>query len=241
MFAPPRGPSGARPFRPLPARVLVCACALALGGPLAACQRKGKAPGQDAGAAAAPAGLTDLNRSADLHLAGRHAQAIAAARRYLAAHPDSADAYNNLAVSYLALRLHDDAQRAIREALRLKPTFELAANNAKWIEQERAKASASRPLGPPSSAEALLEQSAQACQAKKYPECIDLAREALRQKPGLAVAFNNIAVGYVSLGLPDEAIVAAREALRLQPDFALARGNLAWAENVKKEQAARPR
>lgn len=170
-----------------------------------------------------------LEASLRAYQAGRYAEAIDAARAVLRLDPASAEAYNNLAVSYLGLRNFDEAERNIREALRIAPAYQLAKNNLAWIEKERA---APTP-------ESYVNLSLQLCQTGKYRECIAAAQQALKLNPATAAAYNNIAVGYVSLGMPDEAIAAAQAALRLQPDFQLARNNLAWAveEKRKREKA----
>lgn len=66
-------------------------------------------------------------------------------------------------------------------------------------------------------------------QARKYRECIDAARQALRLRPNYPEAYNNIAAAYEAMGNWDEAIAAANQALRLRPDYQLAKNNLAWS------------
>lgn len=81
-----------------------------------------------------------LHNSLEHYRAGRYQDAVYAAQAAIAADSNLADAYNNLAVSYLQLRQYDEALRAVQEAIRLKPDFELAKNNLAWIQQQKAKA-----------------------------------------------------------------------------------------------------
>src|SRR5262245_39096424 len=90
--------------------------------------------------AARPAGSaaqSPLQSSFQAYQAKRYDEAIAAAKTALASDPSSADAYNNLAVSYLGVRRYDEAIEAAQNAIRLRPDFQLAKNNLAWIQQER--------------------------------------------------------------------------------------------------------
>src|SRR5262249_40552119 len=80
-----------------------------------------------------------LKRSLDLYQSGKYQDAVDAAMAAIRFDSKSADAYNNLAVSYLQLRRFNEATRAAEEALRLRPDFELAKNNLAWIQRERLK------------------------------------------------------------------------------------------------------
>jgi tetratricopeptide (TPR) repeat protein len=70
--------------------------------------------------------------------------------------------------------------------------------------------------------------------AGRFRDCIRAAEQALKLRPGYALAYNNIAAAHMDMGEWDAAIAAAGEAVRLQPDFQLARNNLAAAEQQKK-------
>jgi Flp pilus assembly protein TadD len=63
---------------------------------------------------------------------GKYTGSIAAARKALAVHPDSAEAYNLIAASYNSLQRWDDAIQAGLQAVNLKPDFQLARNNLMW-------------------------------------------------------------------------------------------------------------
>jgi protein O-mannosyl-transferase len=110
------------------------------------------------------------------------------------------------------------------EVLRLSP------NDADAL---RYAAMVANPANATLSAEEYLTLSLRNFQNKRYEDCIQAAKEALRLRPDYAEAYNNIAAAYQSLGRWDEAIAAAREALRLKPDFQLAQNNLAYATSQK--------
>jgi protein O-mannosyl-transferase len=82
-----------------------------------------------------------------------------------------------------------------------------------------------------SSAEVDLGNSYRYYQLGRYADSIEAARAALKQRRDYAPAWNNIAAGYIGLGLWDDAITAAELSIRLQPgDNQIARNNLAWAK-----------
>jgi len=70
--------------------------------------------------------------------------------------------------------------------------------------------------------------------AGRFRDCIQAAEQALKLRPGYALAYNNIAAAHMDMSEWDAAIAAASEAVRLQPDLQLARNNLAFAEQQKK-------
>jgi protein O-mannosyl-transferase len=69
--------------------------------------------------------------------------------------------------------------------------------------------------------------------AGRFGDCIRADEQALKLRPGFALAYNNIAAAHMELGEWDAAIAAADEAVRLQPDLQLARNNLAAAKQQK--------
>lgn len=172
--------------------------------------------------------------------AGRHAEAVDAARAAIAADPGSADAYNNLAVASQALGNTDAAIQAATEALRLRPDFQLARNNLAWFQQEKAKgAGAAVPAERAAQASALLAQSLEAARAGRFQDCLDAATRAAEANPGLATAFSNRSYCLGRLERWDEGIRQVQEALRLDPGLQIARNNLAWLER-ERARAAQP-
>ena len=67
-------------------------------------------------------------------------------------------------------------------------------------------------------------------QAGRYPQCIALAREAIKLKPAFAEAYNNMGAAYMKLQQYNEAVDALKHALKLMPGFAIAQNNLILAE-----------
>ena len=137
----------------------------------------------------------------------------------------------------IRLTLDVSLQRAAQQALTYG--IQLAQNNRAWILQEMGqKAGTAVPANAPAgaTAEFYVNQSLQFYQAGRYAETIAAAREALKLKPDMVEAHNNIAAGYLGLQKWDEAIAAAMDALRIRPDYALAKNNLAFAVNQKRKQ-----
>jgi tetratricopeptide (TPR) repeat protein len=155
----------------------------------------------------------------------QYPEAIAAARRYLQSDPNSADAFVNIGISYADMGKWDDAILATHRALLIKPDYQLAWNNLRWMLASR---DAAHPTPEAFEAEALSSY-----QAANYRGCIDLARQALKLYPQYTKVFNLLSVCYLNLGMADDAIANAREALRLEPDFELARNNLKLALDRK--------
>jgi uncharacterized protein (TIGR02996 family) len=155
---------------------------------------------------------------------GAYALSIESARRALQLDPDSFTAYTNIGAGYGALRQWHEAIRNEREALRLRPDFQLAKNNLDWYLQQEGSGTAATP-----SVDALIEESLRLYQAGGYQQSIVAARRALKRDPRSAEAWNNIAANENALQRWDEAIGAAHKAIDLRPDFQLARNNLAWS------------
>lgn len=175
-----------------------------------------------------------LQRSFQQYQAGRFQEAIVSANAAIAANPASADAYNNLAVSYLGLRQFDGAIQAAQDAIRLKPDYQLAKNNLAWIQREKAKATSAPVQATPSSpASTLLSQSLQHSRAGRFRECIDTATQSAKLNPSSSPAFNNIGFCAGNLQLWDEGIRNLQEAIRLEPNSQLAKNNLAWIQQQR--------
>jgi Flp pilus assembly protein TadD len=168
-----------------------------------------------------------LTQSVNLIQAGRFEDAITAAKEALRKNPKSDLAWNNIAVADIRLHRLDDAGRCLNEALRLNPGFELAKGNLDWLKREQATVVQPAPLGPAAgTAEYFLDLSLWQYRGGRYQFCVDAANEAIKLKPDMAEAWNNVAACEEALGLLDQAIAAARKALALKPDFELAKNNL---------------
>jgi tetratricopeptide (TPR) repeat protein len=90
----------------------------------------------------------------------------------------------------------------------------------------------------PQDAEAWVNLSQNRFQRQDYAGCIAAAQQALKIKPGIAMAYNNMGIAYAALNQLDLAIQNEREALRLQPDLTLAKHNLDALISMKSAQTA---
>ncbi len=81
-----------------------------------------------------------LNASLRDNQAGQYQKSIQDAEQALRLRPNYAEAYNNIAAGYEAMRQWDKAISNAQEAIRLKPDFQLARNNLAWAVSQKAKA-----------------------------------------------------------------------------------------------------
>ncbi|MBM3785657.1 MAG: hypothetical protein FJW30_14930 [Acidobacteria bacterium] len=91
-------------------------------------------------AEAAPAPERFIELSLAHFRSGRYLDCVEAARQALRLRPDYAEAYNNIAAGYNALRMWDEGIRAAQTAVRLKPDWELARNNLNHALAQKAAA-----------------------------------------------------------------------------------------------------
>jgi tetratricopeptide (TPR) repeat protein len=182
---------------------------------------------------AATSNLPDLlTLSMQYYQAKRFPEAIAISKGILQTNPNSADAYNNLGISYAGLGQWDEATASLQAALRINPNYQLAKNNLAWVASERQKTAPKE--GTP---EFFLNQSLVEYQAGRYAEAVAAALQALRLHPDFPEAYNNMCVSYIGLHQYDAAMQACQNAVRVKPDFVLAKNNLAWAASEKLKAA----
>lgn len=117
---------------------------------------------------------------------------------YAEAAPRSAKIRYNLGISYVGQGNADEAIRAFRKAIELKPDYPEAHNNLAITLMSR----------------------------KRFAEATTHFREALRLDPESASVLNNFGAALSYQGHLDEAIVQLRQAVRLRPGFANAHYNL---------------
>jgi Flp pilus assembly protein TadD len=91
---------------------------------------------------------------------------------------------------------------------------------------------------PEEKSDALLGESMQHYQAKRFADCLVTALKAAELNPGSARAFNNAGICAGALQLWDEALRQTQQALRLDPNFQLAKNNLAWIQQEKSKAEA---
>jgi tetratricopeptide (TPR) repeat protein len=137
-----------------------------------------------------------------------------------------------LGTTFLWLRRLDEAIRAYRQALRLRPDDPGTLNNlgtAFWergqFEQAEAYYRQAHALG--GGAAEILNLGNALREQGRLEEATACYREALRQRGDLPETLSNLGVVLSSLGAHDEAETALRRALALRPDWAVAHDNLA--------------
>jgi tetratricopeptide (TPR) repeat protein len=182
-----------------------------------------------------------MNLSLERSQAKDYQGCVDAARQALKLKPDMAEAYNNIGWCSGSMGKWDEGIRNVREALRIKPDFTLASGNLAWMQAEKQKGSSPPPAAAPlTPADSFLQHSLDHAQAGRYQECVDAARQALKVKPDIPEAYNNIGWCQAKMGKWDDGIGNTREALRLKPDFQLASKNLAWMLAEKAKVAGGP-
>lgn len=101
-------------------------------------ERASKAAAESAFAQGSPEAFMEMSLA---HFrAGRYMDCVRAAEKALQLRPNYAEAYNNIAAGYNALKMWDQGIAAAKEAVRLKPDWELARNNLAHAMQQKAEA-----------------------------------------------------------------------------------------------------
>jgi uncharacterized protein (TIGR02996 family) len=150
-----------------------------------------------------------------------------------------------ISARYLLMQLYADSGDAAdleREAHETLGRFSSDSTAASWLARLPSVRSIppARPAQAPATAmtaDAWLAQSLAYYQARKYPDCIRAAEEALKLKPDYAEAWNNIGAAWNQMAEWDRAAAAEAQALRLKPDLEIARNNLALAVAEKRKSA----
>jgi tetratricopeptide (TPR) repeat protein/uncharacterized membrane protein YhaH (DUF805 family) len=125
-------------------------------------------------------------------------------------------------------------ERAASDALRIEPDDTVSQNYVEMARtaQETIHTSEQAAKDNPT-ADEYLSLSVLYFRNRRFEDCVNAARQALKIKPDLAEAYANMATAYYSLGKYDDAIAALQEVVRLRPDFAFARSDLAYLLNSK--------
>jgi Flp pilus assembly protein TadD len=127
---------------------------------------------------------------------------------------------------------YPEAERELREAVRLNPGHALAHNNLGWalIRQDRneeAEAEFREAIRlDPKSGMAHSNLSHSLSNLGRYPEAEAAAREAVRVQPGLAIAHSNLGMALQKQGRLNDAEAAFRKASQLDPRDATVKTNL---------------
>jgi len=182
-------------------------------------------------ALASPSPENFLNLSVIEFKAGYFDKCVIAAKKAIELKPDYAAAYNNVAAGYLRLGMWDSCIVAAQQAIRIDSTQRIAKSIlatalGKKNEEQTDEAALSAKISASNSPDTLLQLSRLAAFAGRYEDCIAAARMALKLKPDLGEAYNNICAAENKLGNFEEGKKAGEEAVRLQPNNQLAIGNL---------------
>ena len=128
-------------------------------------------------------------------------EAIAAYQRHLAASPEAADSWLNLAVAFKAKGMLTEAQSHIGKALELQPDMPEAHNTLGSIFAER----------------------------NQFDSAVEEFSAAVRLRPNYAKAYSNLGAALRKRGQCDEAVAALRKAVELDPELVEAYNNLGIA------------
>jgi tetratricopeptide (TPR) repeat protein len=179
-----------------------------------------------------------LNLSLVYYNQREYEKCIEASQTALKLRPAFAEAYNNICSAYNLLGKYEEAIKAAKEALRINPGFELAKNNLNDAQQRKSKEDEMLLIvKQKSTAENYINLSLFYYNNGNFIKCVEAAKEAVKIKPGLDVAYNNICSAYNSLRLWDKAIEAGEKGLTINPDNQLLKNNLAVSKQGKQTQA----
>ncbi|MGA2442359.1 MAG: tetratricopeptide repeat protein [Tepidisphaeraceae bacterium] len=173
-----------------------------------------------------------IDAAAQLHRAGRFAEAERQYRQVLALQPDNADALHLLGVLCSQQGREDVAADLIRRAIARDPgqpiyhgNLGLALSRLGRLDEaircfEKALALGSRDPN-------VLNNYADSLRKAGKPDrALPIFHQAIAIDPRLAEAHNNLGIALADLGRIDEAVASYRQAIRLNPRFAEARNNL---------------
>ncbi len=189
---------------------------------------------------AAACGVSDdLMHANALRRLGRVAEAVAVARQGLTREQDSAPLWNEFAADLYLCRDHDEAFRAISQALALAPDDALALNNLGMIEAARyhtteAIAAFLRSLAlRPGDAYTMRNCGLMLMRLGRMEQALVYLRQALARLPESALIHNDIASALIESGEFDAAIPHVQTALRIKPGYADALQNLLYTGKLQ--------
>lgn len=172
-----------------------------------------------------------------LHGKGRALEAVQRLNLAVANNPSYLQAQYLLMTIFAELHDPADLRKTAMNTLAVSPSDPTAQS---WLARAGSLPAAPAPgtTGRAGTPEDWITVSLTFYQQGKYEESIKAAREALKLRPGYAIAWNNIAASYNATGKWDDGARAAVEAIRLDPNFQLAKNNLAWSLSQKAKQTA---
>ncbi len=157
----------------------------------------------------------------------RYPEAFQAASRAIQISPWNLEAKHTLLDYYSADSNWPELQKQANAVLQAVPTDvdarrALAVADTAFTQLKTAEAKAkSEP-----SVDDFLALSVEYFKNRRFQDSINACNQALKLRPDLAEAYNNMATAYHALGKDDDAIEALRQAVRVRPDLEIAKGNL---------------
>jgi tetratricopeptide (TPR) repeat protein len=152
--------------------------------------------------------------------AGRLSEAIEVYKDAIRLEPEAATAYSNLGFAYTQAGRFAEAVEALQQAIRLKPDNVVTTSNLGNVYLQLSRHAEAIELLDLGNAYSDIGRGAEAIQALK---------QAIRLKPEMAAARNNLGVVYFKMGQYEEAGRRFKEAVTLDPDFAGAQLDLGVA------------
>jgi len=168
----------------------------------------------------------------DLYSQGKYQETINRAAQLLEQFTNSINLYNIIGAANQSLGNLEEAIKAYKKSLSIKPDYAEAHNNIGVTLREQGKldkavTALKKALSiKPDYAEAYNNIGIVLRNLGKLEEAIEAYTKALSLKPGYAQALNNIGVALQDQGKLDQAIVAFNKSLSINPDYAEAHHNL---------------
>jgi protein O-mannosyl-transferase len=162
--------------------------------------------------------------------------AITVLQAVIAADPNNLIAWNNLCVAHVMQQDYRSALEECKRAVQIGPTFQLAANNLKWAQDENdktLKALATMEQTPPAARDAkfYLAEGLDYLHVGNYDQAIKAWQSALGVDPKNALAANNIGDAYMLKKQPANALQWFQRSLTIDPSLQIAKNNAAWAND----------
>ncbi len=167
-----------------------------------------------------------INSSLSLFNSGDFFGSIEACERALQVDPTNVTALSNITAALNNLSLFEEAIPFGEKAVKLNPTFTLAAANLALSRKNK-----DVKINPTILANQLINLSVVYHNTGQFERCIDICKKSLALVPDNAIAYNNICSSFNGLGRYAEAEVAGAKAVTLSPEQSLFKNNLAFARS----------
>lgn len=155
--------------------------------------------------------------------------------------PQDELAYNNICATLINLTQYHSSIEACKQAIELRPDFELAQNNLAWAEYELEKARAGArekedEANSKNDAQAFSEAGHSFYWIGDYHDSLRCWEKALALEPEKSANINNVAVAMIALKQYQLAIVMLEIAVSKNPHNTLYQNNIAWANSLMNDE-----